>query len=108
MKICEEGLHYNSKYGPLWFQYLRLYEKCDFKYRTPYENLDNVIRMMFNNINRELSWKVYIEAAQVYERLNDVEATQDFLQNSVLNSPDNLKWKVWLIASRSEFKIGNN
>ena len=25
--ICEEGLDKNPKYGPLWFQYLRLYEK---------------------------------------------------------------------------------
>jgi hypothetical protein len=62
---------------------------------------------MFTHISRELSWKVYIEAAQAYERLNDNEACQDFLQNSVLNSPDNLKWKVWLIASRVEYKLGN-
>jgi hypothetical protein len=27
--------------------------------------------------------------------------------NAVTTSPDNLKWKVWLIASRSEFKLGN-
>lgn len=25
--LCDEGLQYNSKYGPLWFQYLRLLEK---------------------------------------------------------------------------------
>jgi hypothetical protein len=62
---------------------------------------------MFNNINRELSWKVYIEAAQTYERLNDKGATIDYLMNSILTSPDNLKWKVWLIASRSEYKLGN-
>lgn len=30
---------------------------------------------MFNHISRELSWKVYIEAAQTYERLNDIEGT---------------------------------
>ena len=33
LKICEEGLDYNPKYGPLWFQYLRLYEKLDEKSR---------------------------------------------------------------------------
>lgn len=59
---------------------------------------------MFNNINRELSWKVYIEAAQTYERLNDKEATMDYMMNSILNSPDNIKWKVWLIASRTEYR----
>lgn len=63
--------------------------------------------MMFTSINRELSWKVYIEGAQTYERLNEKEATIDFLMNSVNSSPENLKWKVWLIASRSEYKMGN-
>ena len=29
--LCEEGLHFNVKYGPLWFQYLRLYEKTGCK-----------------------------------------------------------------------------
>ena len=95
------------KYGPLWFQYLRLYEKADFKVETPFEHLDNIIRLMFNNISRELSWKVYIEAAQTYERINDKEAASDFLSNAIFNSPDNLKWKVWMIASRVEQKLGN-
>lgn len=63
LALCEEGLQYNGKYGPLWFQYLRLYEKSGCKLKIKYENLDNIIRLMFNNINRELSWKVYIEAA---------------------------------------------
>lgn len=61
---------------------------------------------MFTHINRELSWKIYIESAQTYERLGDIPATLDFLQHAVLSSPDNLKWKVWLIASRSEYRRG--
>jgi hypothetical protein len=51
------------KYGPLWFQYLRLYEKCDFKIESPFGNLDNIIRLMFVHISRELNWKIYIEAS---------------------------------------------
>jgi hypothetical protein len=39
--------------------------------------------------------------------LNDRDATVEFLSSSVLNSPENLKWKVWLIASRVEYKLGN-
>lgn len=31
LKICEEGLEHNIKYGPLWFQYLRLFEKLGLK-----------------------------------------------------------------------------
>lgn len=33
LEICEEGLDYNVKYSPLWFQYLRLYEKTSEKER---------------------------------------------------------------------------
>jgi hypothetical protein len=62
---------------------------------------------MFTHISKELSWKIYIEASQTYERLNDRDATVEFLSSSVLNSPENLKWKVWLIASRVEYKLGN-
>lgn len=29
LTICEDGLDVNPRYAPLWFQYLRLYEKCD-------------------------------------------------------------------------------
>lgn len=28
LTYCEKGLDYNPKYAPLWFQYLRLYEKA--------------------------------------------------------------------------------
>lgn len=64
--------------------------------------------MMFSHISRELNWKIYIEAAQAYERLRDKGAASDFLSNAIINSPDNLKWKVWLIASRNEYKLGNH
>jgi hypothetical protein len=95
------------KYGPLWFQYLRLYEKCDYKVESPFGTLDNIIRLMFSHISRELNWKIYIEASQTYERIRDKEASLDYLANAIMNSPDNLKWKIWLIASRIEFKLGN-
>lgn len=107
IQLCEEGLQHNGKYGPLWFQYMRLYEKTGCSVRIKYESLENMLRMMFNNINRELSWKINIEAAQTYERLNEKDLTLDYLMNSILNSPENLKWKVWLIASRSEYRLGN-
>ena len=29
--LCEEGLEYNVKYSPLWFHYLKLYEKASEK-----------------------------------------------------------------------------
>lgn len=38
---------------------------------------------MFANIAQELSWKVYIEAAQTYERLNECEKAIGFLYNAI-------------------------
>lgn len=66
--------------------------------------MENIIGLMFTHISRELNWKVYIEAAQTYERLQEKEATLDFLQSALVSCPDNLKWKVWLIASRFAYR----
>jgi la-related protein 1 len=62
--LCEEGLDYNVKYSPLWFQYLRLYEKYNEKDRVArFGSLQTILNEMFQNITRELEWKIYIEAA---------------------------------------------
>lgn len=64
LAICEEGLEYNPKYGPLWFQYLRLYEKLDEKTRaSKFDSLQTIFNEMFLNVPKELDWKIYIEAA---------------------------------------------
>jgi hypothetical protein len=62
--LCEEGLDYNVKYSPLWFQYLRLYEKYNEKDRVArFGSLQTILNEMFQNITRELEWKIYVEAA---------------------------------------------
>ena len=69
LKICEEGIDSNPKYGPLWFQYMRLYEKVPKKMRLEkFDSLQTILNEMFQNCPRELDWKIYIEAAQTYER----------------------------------------
>lgn len=55
---------------------------------------------------KELDWKIYIEAAQTYDRLDDCEQAICFLSNSIQNCPDNIKWKIWLIAARIQFRLG--
>ena len=48
LAICEEGLDYNQKYGPLWFQYLRLYEKLDDETRqSKFDSLQTIFNEMF-------------------------------------------------------------
>lgn len=63
---------------------------------------------MFQNIARELEWKIYVEAAQTYERLNECDKSIGFLFNAIQLSPDNIKWKIWLIASRIQYKLGEH
>lgn len=70
---------------------------------------------MFSNVSRELEWKVSIEGAQTYDRLYGApewqgqhrKETLQYLQLAVKSSPDNLKWKIWLIASRIQLRMGD-
>jgi hypothetical protein len=69
---------------------------------------------MHINVSRELDWKVTVEAAQTYDRLycqpgqvyKYKATTLKFLQQAIKSSPDNLKWKIWLIASRLLLRMG--
>jgi hypothetical protein len=70
VEICDKGLEYNVKYSPLWFQYLKLYEKSDDRLRSKYfDKLSFIISDMFKHISKEFHWKVAIEAAQAFDRL---------------------------------------
>ena len=74
LQICEDGLDKNQKYGPLWFQYLRLYEKLPKEVvEERYDSLQTILNEMFENISRELDWKIYIEASQTYERQGNLD-----------------------------------
>lgn len=99
--ICYQGLEYNVKYSPLWFQYLRLYEKASESLRSQkFDKLHFVIKDMFHHISNEFHWKVNIEVAQMYDRIGSSTSTNDYLRYAILESPDNVKWKLWLVSSR--------
>ena len=86
---------------------MRLYEKVTPEERIhKFDDLQTIFNEMSQNVPRELDWKVYIEAAQTYERQNEGEKAIAFLSNAIQCSPDNIKWKLWLIASRIQFHIG--
>lgn len=86
---------------------MRLYEKIEESQRRErFGSLQTILNEMFQNIARELEWKIYVEAAQTYERLNDFDQAIGFLTNAIQFSPDNIKWKIWLIASRIQLKMG--
>ncbi len=62
---------------------------------------------MYSHVSKELNWKVSMEAAQTNEHLNDYKACSQYLASSIVNCPDNLRWKVWMIGSRIEYRFGN-
>ena len=62
--ICELGLEYNTKYNPLWFQYLRLYEKASDSIKAQkFDKFHYIISDMFQNVSKEFHWKINIELA---------------------------------------------
>lgn len=74
LDYCEEGLDYNPKYAPLWFQYLRLYEKVSQNSReTRFDDFQTMMNDLHANVSRELEWKVHVEAAQCLERLGSFD-----------------------------------
>lgn len=68
--ICDAGLEYNVKHTPLWFQYLKLYEKADEGLRArKFDKLCYIIKDMFRNIGKDYHWKIHVELAQTFDRL---------------------------------------
>ena len=55
---------------------------------------------MFQNISKEFHWKVSIELAQMLDRLGHDKMAKYHLSNSLMDSPENVKWKLWLVGSR--------
>ena len=49
---------------------------------------------------KEFHWKIHVELAQTYDRLGHDQKTKDYLKSSILECPDSIKWKLWLVASR--------
>lgn len=99
--VCEQGLQYNVKHTPLWFQYLKLYEKADEQMRArKFDKFCYIIRDMFRNIGKDYHWKINVELAQTFDRLRDEQKTKEYLAIVTTDCPDSVKWKIWLIAAR--------
>jgi tetratricopeptide (TPR) repeat protein len=121
LHVVERGLHAIPRYGPLWFGAFRICEEMD--YANEDFHLPTTMVMIdraAGSISRELVWKVHLEAAQMYERAalqqGNVEdplfdsllaPSRRRLALTVLTCPDNLRWKVWLAAARTELGFGN-
>jgi len=64
INICEQGLECNVKHTPLWFQYLKLYEKVDETMRqSKFDRFSYIIKDMYRNIGKDYHWKINVELA---------------------------------------------
>lgn len=69
--------------------------------------IEETIEEAMKCISRELIWKLYFEAAQIYERAHSLERARAYYVHSVSYCPNNLLWKVWLGGARTELNFGN-
>ena len=89
------------KHTPLWFQYLRLYEKAAEPLRlAKFDKLQYIIRDIFRNISKDYHWKVHVELAQTFDRLANEDKTCEHLSLVMTSGPEMVKYKVWLVAAR--------
>lgn len=104
IEIVEKGLQENPRYGPLWFSALRLYERT-----SSAEMLSTraTVERAMKHISKELTWKLYFEAAQAEERAKNASVSRAAYVEAVRNCPENLLWKVWLGAARTELNANN-
>ncbi|CAG9336290.1 unnamed protein product [Blepharisma stoltei] len=114
---CEKGLARNPRYGPLWFSYLRLLDKIEFLQsqgsaaRIPNHEVSrrklDLIAKGEESLTKELVWKLYLEYALGLERAGKLEDCRRYMKDAVVNCPDNLRWKAWMVGARIELKAGN-
>ncbi|GAM27682.1 hypothetical protein SAMD00019534_108580 [Acytostelium subglobosum LB1] len=102
--IIERGLQEDPKYGPLWFSALRLYEKTSHGFL---QTTRNVVERARQGVSREVTWKIYFEAAQIEERSRNASLSRAAYVRCVEQCPENLQWKVWLGGSRTELNADN-
>jgi len=125
IEIVEKGLKENPHYGPLWFSALRLYEKTS---NGNLEKTRETVERAKNAISKELTWKLYFEAAQIEDRAGNLELSRKAYVQSVYHcqvslvipkiivviatksherQQENLLWKVWLGGARTELNNNN-
>ena len=121
VEIVERGLSALPKYGPLWFGSFRLCEDLDRLGGDVF--LSQTVHMLdraITSVSRELSWKIHIEAAQIFERFAEVQCNGDLVafneylvparfrfSMALLTCPLNLRWKILVAAGRMELSAGN-
>lgn len=101
IRIVEQGLKENPKYGPLWFSAIRIYEKV-----AP-AKLAPTLALASDILLKDLKWKVFFEQAQIEARAGRLREARSAYARAAEHCPGNLVWKVWLGGARTELCAGN-
>mmetsp|Transcript_61677 Transcript_61677/g.133606 ORF Transcript_61677/g.133606 Transcript_61677/m.133606 type:complete len:731 (-) Transcript_61677:204-2396(-) len=102
LSIAESGVQASLRYGPLWFLLVRLVEKA-YGARA----VKDYASIALQHVCHELHWKFHFEVAAAYGREANIFACRRSIGAAALNCPRHLRWKVWLLASRSELWDGS-
>ncbi|CAK0856850.1 unnamed protein product, partial [Prorocentrum cordatum] len=102
LAIAERGVQACLKYGPLWFVLLHYAEKaygaCAVR---------DYASLALQNMSHELHWKVHFETAAAFGREGLYAESRQSVGQAALHCPKHLRWKVWLLAARSELWAGS-
>ena len=59
-----------------------------------------LIRDLFRYICKDYHWKLNLELAHSFDRQDSYAKSQHFLRNALLEAPDCIRWKLWLVSAR--------
>lgn len=121
LDVVERGLAQIPRYSPLWFSALRICEELDhFDLNFELPRTTAMLERASAHVSKEVIWKVYLEAAFLFERaaveksehlgipLNRLLSTaRYYFALTIQTCRLNLRWKVWLAGARMELSAGN-
>ena len=67
-----------------------------------FDEMNYLIDDFLNYTSKECEWKVHLEIAQLLERIIKPlsEKVTNHLKQAFATSPESIRWKLWLVASR--------
>jgi tetratricopeptide (TPR) repeat protein len=109
-EICHRGMEQSSRYGLLWFTYLRLFciNKANASLADKWADVSiaSIVQRAQQNLSADLLWKIHFEAAQMKASLGDFAASEVWFKKSGSTCPSSLQWKVLLGNSRMKLRWG--
>lgn len=98
LQICQIGLLYNPKFGPLHLIHIRIHEKIATFFSLKWDKFYDAIEFSLQNIAKELQWKIFIYLVEMESRQGNIQKCRNILSKIILNCPIAITWKIWLLG----------